>query len=304
MNWNRIPSLSALRAFEAAARWQSFTKAADALNVTQAAIAQHVRSLEQDLAEALVTRRGRGIEITPKGRQLAGYLSEGFSLIEDGVEAVRAQSEARPVRLTTSPGFATHWLMPRMGDFWTSHPEVEISITPTVDVVDLRRDGFDLGIRYGEGNWPGVDAELLTDGDFWVVAPPEMVHGRTADCLADVQHLPWILEAQMRERRSLVEREGVDLDAVSLKLMTTNTLVMAAVKAGLGISIQSRSIVEDDVRKGELTCICALRHEDFGYYMVTVPGRDLPGLRAFTSWLRRQVREADRAYAVWAGKRE
>lgn len=289
MDWKRIPSLSALRAFEAAARHQSFTRAAAELNVTQAAVAQHVRALEGELAEVLVARKGRGIEVTSKGRQLAGYLADGFAQIADGVETVRAQTEARALRLTTSPGFALHWLMPRMGDFWSRHPDIEVSITPSVDVVDLRRDGFDVAIRYGGGAWPGVASELLTDSDFWVVAHPDLLKGGGANCLADAEQFPWFLESQLQEGRNLVEREGVDLNSVSLKLLATNTLVMAAVKAGLGVSIQSKSLVEDDVRKGDLTLICELYNDDYGYHLVTVPGREVYGLKEFRAWLRKQV---------------
>ncbi|NRB00645.1 MAG: LysR family transcriptional regulator [Rhodobacteraceae bacterium] len=291
MDWSRIPSLSSLRAFEAAARRGSFTQAAAELNVTQAAITQSVRGLERDLSEVLITRKGRGIDVTPKGRLLAESLREGFGQIAEGVEAIRAENEARPLRLSATPGFATHWLMPRLGDFWTRHPDIELSITPSTEVVDLRRDGFDMAIRYGSGHWPGTDAELLTDGDFWVVARADLVKDSKAECLEDAGRLPWLIEGQMQEGRELVEREGLDLDTVDLRLLTTNTLVLSAVNAGLGVSVQAKTLVEDDVRRGQLALICALNHENYGYYIVTIPGREARGLRTLTRWLRDQARE-------------
>lgn len=190
MDWRNIPSLSALRAFEAAARLRSFTKAADELNVTHAAIAQHVRALEAEFAEPLIQRQGRGVAATLHGQRLADQLTEGFMVISDGVADLRNVSENRPLNLTVTPAFASNWLMPRIGDFWNAHPEIQLNINPHMRLVDLRAEGFDIAIRYGEGVWPGLDAKLLTDGDFWVVATPGLLAGRTAECLADVVDLP------------------------------------------------------------------------------------------------------------------
>ncbi len=290
MDWKKIPSLLALRAFEAAARHRSFTIAATELNVTQAAIAQHVRALERQLGEVLVIRDGRGIDITPAGRELAEKLFNGFTLIAEAIDDLTHQTEKRPLTIATTPGFATHWLIPRMGEFWTKHPEIQVSITPGLDTVDLRKDGFDLAIRYGTGNWPGLDSELLTDGQFWVVGQPELLAGREDTCLSDTLELPWLFDKAMLERRALVESEGIDLDTVNVKLLATNTLVISAAKAGLGIAIQSKALVENDVARGELLKICQLNHAEYGYYLASIPERDRPAIRKFKTWLRNQVK--------------
>ncbi|MEL7114597.1 MAG: LysR substrate-binding domain-containing protein, partial [Pseudomonadota bacterium] len=242
MDWKKIPSLQALRAFEAAARTRSFTAAAAELNVTQAAVSQHVRALERQLGEVLVVRDGRGIDVSPTGRALADELFKGFSTIETAVATLLQKAQERPLAIATTPGFAAHWLMPRMGGFWATHPEINVSITPGPDTVDLRKDGFDLAIRYGRGGWPGVESELLTDGQFWVVGHPSLLDGRRDSCLANVADLPWLFDDAMHERRALVEREGIDLEQVDLKFLATNTLVVSAVKAGLGVAIQSKSL--------------------------------------------------------------
>lgn len=288
MNWSKIPSLLALRAFEAAARHRSFTKAAAELNVTQAAVAQHVRTLERELGEVLTARDGRGIEITATGRQLANALFDGFSTIEDAIDAIMAQTEARPLALSTTPGFATNWLMPRMGGFWAKHPEINVSITPNLEAVDLRKDRYDLAIRYGRGSWLGVESELLTDGQFWVVGPPTLLEGRRDTCLSDAADLPWVLDDAMHERQALAENEGVDFDTLDIKVMRPNTLVISAVKAGLGLTIQSKSLVEDDVKRGELQKICQLHHPEYGYHLISIPERERPAIKAFRSWIRTQ----------------
>ncbi len=286
MDWTRIPSLAALRAFEAAARCQSFSKAARELNVTHAAISHHVRSLEAEFSESLIVRQGRGVAVTPTGLQLAESLQSGFSIIASGVEKLRSQSEDRPLNISVTPAFATNWLMPRIGEFWAKHPEISLNINPSIGLVDIRKDGFDLAVRYGDGRWPNVKSELLTDGDFWVVSHPDLVKGRTVNCLPDVVGLPWLMENNMMERKAIVEREGIDFQQIKLTLLNTNGLVLSAVTAGLGISLQPKSLVEREVEAGDLIKICELNQENLGYYMVVLPDRQPKGLRAFLSWLR------------------
>lgn len=286
MDWARVPSLAALRAFEAAARHQSFSKAARDLNVTHAAIAHHVRSLEAELSENLVERQGRGIAITAVGLELADDLRNGFLTIADGIEKVRARVERRSLNISVTPAFATNWLMPRIGEFWAKHPDVSLNINPSLELVDLRKSGTDLAIRYGDGNWPGVQAEMLTDGDFWVVAHRDLVGGATANCLAEVTDLPWVMERNMMERMAIVEREGINFEEVDLTLLNTNSLVLSAVASGLGVSVQPKSLVEPEIQSGALTKICELNQENLGYYMVVLPERHPRGLREFSKWLR------------------
>ncbi len=290
MNWKDIPSLLALRAFESAARHRSFTMAATELNVTQAAIAQHVRVLERQFGEVLVVRAGRGIDITPAGRDLADKLFQGFDTIAEAVADLARTTEERPLSIATTPGFATHWLMPRMGDFWAKHPEINVSITPGLDAVDLRKDGFDIAIRYGTGDWPGLQSELLSDGQFWVVGQPALLQGRQDSCLSDTVGLPWLFDQAMHEQRALVESEGIDFQAADVRFLATNTLVISAAKAGMGIAIQSKSLVQDEVARGELVKICQLHHPKFGYYLVSIPEHDRPAIRKFKTWLRRQAK--------------
>lgn len=293
MNWAKIPSLASLRAFEAAERHGSFSKAARELNVTHAAIAHHVRSLEAEFAETLIIRQGRGFAATPAGQQLALGLRSGFADIEAAVEALRAQIAGRPLALSLTPAFAEKWLMPRIADFWAKHPEVALNINPSLELSNLQNEGFDISIRFGDGDWPGVEAEMLTDGDFWVVAHPELiaghaglVAGREISCLADVIDLPWVMESHMLSRRGLIEREGLDLGQVDITVLNTSGLVQSAVLSGLGLTVQPKTLVEGMVLRGELQNICTLSQPGVGYYMVTLPDRNPPCLKVFKAWLR------------------
>ncbi|MCK0167922.1 LysR family transcriptional regulator [Jannaschia sp. S6380] len=295
MDWSRLPPLAALRAFEAAARHRGFSAAARELNVTPAAVAQHVRKLETALGTGLAFREGRGIALTAAGQELAQALTDGFGGIADAVARLNLDTGARPLTLSVTPAFAAHWLMPRIGDFWARHPDLPLNIQPSVDLADLRRDGVDMAIRYGGGTWPGLQSELLTDGDFWAVVHPDLVEGRKVDCLADVADLPWLLEHYTMERRAMIEREGIDLNAVRMQLMQTNWMVLTAAQAGHGVTVQPRTLVEGEVAAGTLVKICELRDGALGYYLVTVPGAASSRLRTLRRWLFAQVKTSDDA---------
>ena len=132
MNWKDIPSLAALRAFEALARHGSLSGAARELNVTHAAVSQHLRQLESALDEPLARREGQGMALTDAGRDLALALGEGFARIAEGVAQLRDRRAQRLVVVALTPSFAESWLMPRIGGFWSAHPEVEIRLAPSI----------------------------------------------------------------------------------------------------------------------------------------------------------------------------
>ncbi len=152
-----LPSLAALRAFEAAARTLSFSEAGREMNVSHAAVAQNVRRLEAELGRPLMARSGRGLALTADGAALARGLSEGFGTIRATLAAFAADDAARPLRITMTPNFAVGFLIPRLGGFHRAHPEVELDLDPSARVVDLAAGGVDLAIRYGNGGWPGLE---------------------------------------------------------------------------------------------------------------------------------------------------
>lgn len=285
MNWQDIPSLAALRAFEAAARHKSLSAAARDLNVTHAAIAQHVRQLEADLGVTLLERAGRGMAPTDAGQNLARDLQDGFATIGAAIRHLRNTSQVRPVHVSVTPSFATHWLMPRIGQFWQAQPDVALNINPSVGLVDLRRDGFDMAIRFGDGQWPDTDSRLLTHGDFWIVAAPAFLQKHPASTLLDTQHMPWVMEPHMLELRRLVEDQGLDLSHVELTLLESNALVLSAAVAGLGVSVHPKSLVERDVAAGTLQRIAQVPSGVLGYYIVTPCTPLRPQARLFQKWL-------------------
>lgn len=289
MDWRDIPSLPALRAFEAAARLRSLTQAAAELNVTQAAVAQHVRTLEKDFGLALLTRAGRGMDPTPAGQQLAAALGDGFGTIAAAVHDLRRATIDRPLSITTTYTFAETWLMPRLPAFWAAHPDVPLSISPSAKVVDLRRDGYDLAIRYGSGNWPGLQADLLAPTDHIVVAHPDLVAPRRIDSITDLADQVWLFESIYPEAKNWAVQQGLPMDGITRRDLPAMSFILAALRAGGGVAAVGRAIVLDDLRSGRLVKLFEGDGTGPGYYLVSAPGVAHPGARVFRRWLLKQV---------------
>jgi LysR family glycine cleavage system transcriptional activator len=285
MDWRDMPSLAALRAFEAAARAGSFTVAARELNVTHAAVAQHVRNLEAHLGTALLIRQGRGMALTDSGAKLAGTLGKGFGQIIDGVRAVNETADARPLAISVTPTFAENWLVPRLTRFWATHPGFSLSITPNTELIDLRRDGFDMAIRYGKGAWPGVEATQLVAGDFTVIAAPSLVKGRQVNGFADLYDLPWLFETSHREARRWAESAGMDFVCCQVNEVATLSMVLSAIRAGGGVSVISSALVLDDIAAGRLVALIQAEQQGLGYHIVHPPGVLSDRVKTLKSWL-------------------
>lgn len=208
IDWRSLPSLTALRAFAATAELRNFSQAARALSVTHAAVAQQVRALEDALGRPLVQREGRGVSLTTDGEQLAEALGEGFGAIQRGLEALRAGEADRPVRVTLTASFAAQWLMPRLKDFWLLHPDIGLSMHPDSKVVDLHRERMDLAIRYGNGDWPGVEAQYLTSARLVIAGAPSLIGDRNPT-VPEMAEMDWVLSRNWAEQDAYLRQLGL-----------------------------------------------------------------------------------------------
>jgi len=285
MDWRNVPSLAALRGFEAAVRAGSFTAAARELNVTHAAIAQHVRSLEAHLGQPLMTRAGRKMVPTEVGARLASDLQDSFGGIIAAVQRVTTEAESRPLTVTCTPNLAENWLMPRLPAFWAQHPDISLSITPSNDVVDLRRDGFDLALRYGDGNWSGVDCDFLVQGNYVAVAHKDLIGGRTVCCLSDVTDVPWFFSNGLPVYRTWAIEAGLDPAQIVQHELPTMSMITAAVRSGAGASVMIEALMKDDIASGELIVFGQQPSDGLGYYVVTAKGVLQPKVKTFRKWL-------------------
>lgn len=285
IDWRSLPPLTALRAFAATAESRNFSQAARALNVTPAAVAQQVRALEDQLGRALVQRDGRGVSLTADGEQLAEALGEGFAAMVRGVEALRAGEVDRPVRVTLTASFAAQWLMPRLKGFWEQHPEIGLSLHPEARVVDLHRERMDLGIRYGTGDWPGVEATYLASARLVVAGAPSLLDGRERLTPGEMQDMDWILQRNWPEQDAYLRQIGLAPDKLSRTDLSGEELVIAAARQGLGLAVESLALIEADVDAGHLRVVHESPEKLPAYFIVTLPGPQRAAARAFLKWL-------------------
>lgn len=296
MDWTNIPSLAALRAFEAAVRTGSFSEAARELNVTHTSIAQHVRSLEAEFGQPLMRRAGRGMMATDAGAALARDLGVGFAEIAAGVRNLQRGRADRPVSLTTTPSFAETWLMPRLAGFWAAHPDVPLTVTTQTELVDLRRDGVDLAIRYGRGPWPGLEGEVLVRTNTVAVARPGLIGAlpKVADCsspeaLRRLVGLAWIVGPNQPEFDDWLRSGGIDIEVMKRTEYHSNALILAACRAGAGVAAQPRVLVEQDLADGRLEVLAEEVYSGRSYHLLWLPGVPPARVKTFVTWLRRNL---------------
>ena len=284
MDWLKLPPLNSLRAFSVVAENSSYTLAADRLNVTHAAVSQQVKALENRLGVVLVTRTGRGIELTNEGALLARDLDIGFATIGRGVERLSEGAENRPVQVTMSPAFAVEWLMPRIMEFQYDNPDITLMLNPTSEVVDLKPGGIDVAIRYRDRRRPPPNVKPVLISDMIVIGTPSLVGGRDLQDPASLTDLPWLQELGTNEAAEWFTYHGVVPDRPLTVNHMPGNLIMDAVRRGDGITYTARAFFRDDLEVGKVVELFS--EPFFGVYFVeTLPRPMRPAVRTFLDWL-------------------
>ena len=288
MDWSGLPSLNSLRAFAAVAETGSYIKAGAMLNVTHAAVSQQVRILEDLLSISLVVREGRGIRLTQEGLALARDLDLGFSTIRRGIEMLRESGVSHPVQLSTSPAFATEWLMPRIQDFQSRHPDIPLMLNPTSKVVELKPGGIELAIRYKDKRKPSSPVTPVLISDMVVIAAPSLIRGQKIKHPEMLTELPWLQELGTNEVADWFAHRDVKLDRPLMITQMPGNLIMQAVRRGDGVTYTARAFFEAEIEAGQIKVLFS--EPAFGiYYIATIPGPLRPSVRIFVNWLKEQA---------------
>src|SRR6184192_2026522 len=174
----RLPQLNALKAFEAAARSESFTRAAEELCVTQGAVSHQVKALEATLGIKLFNRERQRLVITDAGREYLNVVRDALDRIAAGTERVLQRQNSGVLTVSTSPDFAAKWLVNRLGRFSEAHPSIDLRISATLHHVDFAREDVDLAVRHGDGSWAGLDVSRLSTEQLFPVCSPKLFEGR------------------------------------------------------------------------------------------------------------------------------
>jgi LysR family glycine cleavage system transcriptional activator len=289
----RLPPFSALRAFEAAARHQNFSRAADELHITHGAVSHQVRALEEELGVALFRRTGRKVSVTADGATLAGKLATAFADMAGAVDALRTGDAIARLRLTVSaiPSFAARWLAPRLAGFVAQHPDIELELHASGHLQDLEREGIDVGIRFGAGRYPGLVVERLMGDVYYPVASPRYRGGdlpSTAQALAsadllrcsDEPWLPWLRAAGL----ALPEPAGG-------LLFGDSSMLLGAAVDGDGIALARHLVAMEEISAGQLVRLLDIAvASPADYYFVCPPAAARkPQVRAFRAWLLAEI---------------
>lgn len=257
MTLRALPPLSALRAFEAAARHRSAKRAADELSVTATAISHQLRALEEWLGVPLFVRKPRQLELTAAGRELAGDLGHAFDTMATAVGRLRTVRERQRVTLSTTPAVASRWLLPHVGQLTAKHPMLDLHVHVTHEPVALDGHSADVAIRYGKGKWPGLVAHKLFDNVFVPACSPALKLRRPQD-LPRHKLLHFGIQAGKSapmgwpEWQKLAQVTG--LDASVGTVFSDETHTVAAALAGQGVALMSRALIGGELRQGTLVC--------------------------------------------------
>lgn len=291
----RLPNLAALRAFEAAARHENFSRAAEEIHVTHGAISHQVRALEKELGVVLFARHGKRISVTPEGEQFAAVLRRALSDMAAAADALRADSRQRKLTVTALPSFAARWLSPRLGHFIERHPDLEVMLQSSNHLTDFVRESVDVGIRFGKGNYPGLAVEKVMDDYFYPVASPRFNGGklpRTPQKLAQST----LLRCEGEPWTPWFRAAGLDCpEPVRGLIFQDSSMLVRAAAEGHGIALARHAIAITELQSGELVRLTDVTIEcPQSYYLVCPPGAlQKPQVQAFRDWLFAEVEKQD-----------
>jgi len=284
---SHLPSLQTLRAFEAAGRHKSYSKAAEELNLTHGAVSHRIRELEERMGCQLFQRVGNAMHLTEQGQRLHAQVRQGLSLLEQAFIPRTNAKTQRHIVVTSVPSLASTWLFRRLSEYRNEHEGIEFDLRVTEALSDFKAEGIDLGIRLGRGGWPGMHAVKLFDEALTPVCTPayrEKLNLRTPADLERATFLrnPWTPWARWFK--------GVNLDwpePASGPLFDDSTLLLRAALDGQGVALGRQWLAVEEIRAGKLVAPFDIAvRDDFAYWIVWPTGRNLAADAArFRDWL-------------------
>jgi LysR family glycine cleavage system transcriptional activator len=292
----RLPPLNALRAFEAAARHLSMTRAAEELNVTHGAVSQHVRALEAATRSRLFERRGNRLQLTPAGSAVLQPLQAAFGLLLEATRATATGEVSGEVRLAAPPALATLWLAREIGPFLAGHPGLRLRLFSGPEARPPR--GFDLAIRYGDGRWPSFVVDHLSDVHLTPVCSPGLLMSTPAlRGLKGLANVPILCADDGEEWESWIAASGRARVVLGPRHHLGNALAAIELSAaGFGVALGDNVTTARYLAEGRLVCpIERSTRAASGFYLLTRPESEgSPAVAAARRWLRDSFARLDK----------
>lgn len=282
--------LNALRAFESSSRHLSFTRAAQELNVTQAAVSQQVRALEERLGVSLFKRLPRGLAVTDEGLALRPVLSDAF----DRIESVLRQFEGGHFHEVLTVGavgtFAVGWLMPRLRSFHALHPFVELRLMTNNNLVDLAAEGLDCAIRFGDGNWPGTRAQKLFDAPLSLLCAPDIAQRLRVP--ADLIGETLLRSYRADDWMNWFAKAGLAPMPARGAVFDSSRLMVEAATQGAGVALAPASMFARDLATERLVRPFDIEVQAGSYWLIGQKGKPAtPAMQLFNQWIVKQAEE-------------
>jgi LysR family glycine cleavage system transcriptional activator len=293
-----IPPLNPLRAFEVAARHLSFTRAAEELFVTPSAVSHQIKTLEESLGIALFTRDAKSLSLTAAGKAYLPGVQQAFKQLAHATHQL--QTHGMPaLKINIPPTFAVKWLIPRMDRFMKAHPDIDLKVSTSNHTVDFSREDFDLSVRYGRGNYPGLHSELCLPVEVFPVCSPALMRGEHPLLTpADLKHHTLLHDDSTYTDVSnpnwamWLEHAGVTgIDATRGPSFWPSHLVINAAIDGLGVALAKKNWVVKDLADGLLVRPFDISLPvEFSYFIVYPQERvEDRRIAAFVDWVRQEV---------------
>lgn len=289
----KLPPLTALRAFEAAARHSSFKRAAEELSLSATAISHQVRQLEERLGLALFERRARQVALTDAGRRLFPVLRDGFDAAAAAIDALQATPSRPLLTISTTGAFASRWLVPRLGAFAIAEPDICLHVHASDASVDLQRERVDLAVRYGRGSYPGLHSERLLPGRFAPVCHPRLGLHAPADLHRHplISYAWHLRDADTPDWPRWLRAAGLPPDPPQGgPMFSDETHAIQAAIAGQGVALASLPLVADEIAHGHLMVPFGPLLDGHDFHLVWAPGSESsPAFLRVRDWLRHEA---------------
>ena len=292
-DYRRLPSIRALQALDAAARLGSFTRAAAELNVSQGAISRQIQAVEQIIGQPLFQRAGPNLTLTSAGREFASAGRQVLEQLAGAVAALNPEPVSRQITLSMLPSVAAKFLAPRLADFITTHPEIDLRVTASRAFVDFAGDGVDGAIRYGLGHWPDVDAHFLAGERVCPVCTPDYAMRLGLYAPGDVRRAVLLHNDIEQDWQAWFHAAGLETKPGTGPRLGDDTAMLQAALDGQGLALGRSMLVSDDIAAGRLVAPFTIwLPASFSYWFVTprrlTGGRENPNLAAVREWTIRQ----------------
>ena len=309
MSARSLPPLKSLLAFRFAAESLRFKEAAEHLFVTQAAISQQIKTLEEHLGIALFERQTRQVALTSEGQYLLEYVSKAFVLLEEGVRGISQDPNPNTLVISAVPSFSSRWLVPRLGMFQASLPDINLRLSPSIGLSSFVDTDLDLCVRLGEGQYDGLQSELLFEEYLLPVCHPALIDSSKsiAEQLVDIP---------------IITDTGPDMDHVWPKLqsflelydlplkshlhLADSTSLVEALLSQQGLAMMRFGLVYEQIEKGQLICpLPVYMKSKYDFYLVApAPHFKYEKVRAFCRWIQSEVTKIDAAWLAYRAQHE